>query len=209
MTANAADIEVNGLRKLFQQTVSGEAVVAIDRLDFRIRSGDMVAIVGQTGCGKSTFLNLLIGLDRPSEGRITIAGRSPYDDFDHFRGMLATVFQQDRLLPWRSALDNVRLPLELLGRERREQTERATAWLERLGLKGFEGAVVVTHQLEEAIELGGRILVFGKPGHILADINLATYPTNMIARLRADIQHMLQTNAPSAEIIHLTAKERR
>jgi NitT/TauT family transport system ATP-binding protein len=267
MMSNAADIEVTGLRKLFRQTVTGDAVVAIDRLDFRIRSGDMVAIVGQTGCGKSTFLNLLIGLDRPSEGRITIAGRTPYDDFDHFRGMLATVFQQDRLLPWRSALDNVRLPLELLGRERREQTERATAWLERLGLKGFEGAyphelsggmrqrvalarafviepallladeafghldevtsaalrksfvdlartggntaVVVTHQLEEAIELGGRILVFGKPGHILADINLATYPTNMVARLRTDIQHLLQTNARISEIIHLTAKERR
>ena len=266
MTANAADIEVTGLRKLFQQTATGDAVVAIDRLDFRIRSGEMIAIVGQTGCGKSTFLNLLIGLTG-HRGPYHHRGRTPYDDFDHFRGMLATVFQQDRLLPWRSALDNVRLPLELLGRERREQTERATAWLERLGLKGFEGAyphelsggmrqrvalarafviepallladeafghldevtsaalrksfvdlartegntaVVVTHQLEEAIELGGRILVFGKPGHILADINLATYPTNLVARLRTDIQHMLQTNAPISEIIHLTAKERR
>ena len=114
MRTDAADIEVSGLRKLFQQTITGDQVVAIDRLDFRIRSGEMVAIVGQTGCGKSTFLNLLIGLDRPSEGRITIGGRAPYDDFDHFRGMLATVFQQDRLLPWRSAIDNVRLPLELL-----------------------------------------------------------------------------------------------
>jgi NitT/TauT family transport system ATP-binding protein len=181
--------------------------------------------------------------------------------------MLATVFQQDRLLPWRSALDNVRLPLELLGCERHEQTKRATAWLERLGLKGFEGAyphelsggmrqrvalarafviepallladeafghldevtsaalrksfvdlartegntaVVVTHQLEEAIELGGRILVFGKPGRILADIDLATYPANMATRLRTDIQHMLQTNVPISEIIHLTAKEQR
>ena len=49
----------------------------------------MVAIVGQTGCGKSTFLNLVIGLDRPSQGRIAIGGRAPYDDFDHFRGVLA------------------------------------------------------------------------------------------------------------------------
>ena len=265
MIGNAADIEVSGLRKQFQQTGTGESVVAIDRLDFRIRSGEMVAIVGQTGCGKSTFLNLLIGLDRPSQGRITIAGRMPYDDFDYFRGLLAPVFQEDRLLPWRSALDNVRLPLELLGRERGEQSERATAWLTRLGLKGFEGAyphelsggmrqrvalarafvieprllladeafghldevtsaalrktfvdlarsegntaVVVTHQLEEAIELGGRILVFGKPGHILADIDLAAYPGNMLSRLRGDIQHMLQTNAPMSEIIRLTSKQ--
>ena len=89
-------------------------MVAIDGLDFRIGSGEMVAIVGQTGCGKSTFLNLVIGLDRPTEGRITIGGRAPYEDFDYFRGVLATVFQTDRLLPWRSAIDNVRLPLELL-----------------------------------------------------------------------------------------------
>jgi NitT/TauT family transport system ATP-binding protein len=262
---HAADIEVSGLRKQFQQTGTGLSVLAIDRLDFRIAAGDMVAIVGQTGCGKSTFLNLLIGLDRPSQGRITIAGHTPYDNFDHFRGVLAPVFQEDRLLPWRSALDNVRLPLELLGRERGEQIARAALWLERLGLAGYEGAyphelsggmrqrvalarafvidpallladeafghldevtsaalrrafvdlartegntaVVVTHQLEEAIELGGRILVFGKPGRILADINLATYPAAMLPRLRSDIQQMLQTNAPISEITQLTEKE--
>ena len=99
----------------------------------------MVAIVGQTGCGKSTFLNILIGLDQPTEGSITIGGRKPYEDFDAFRGVLATVFQQDRLLPWRSALDNVRLPLELLGRSEQEQIASARAWLDRLGsLKLYE-----------------------------------------------------------------------
>jgi len=266
MSKEAAEIEVAGLSKLFQQTATGDEVVAIERLDFRIRSGEMVAIVGQTGCGKSTFLNLLIGLDRPSAGRIMIGGRAPYDDFNYFRGLIATVFQQDRLMPWRSALDNVRLPLELLHRPRDEQTEQAMAWLERLGLKGFEGAyphelsggmrqrvalarafvveptllladeafghldevtsaalrktfvelartegntaVVVTHQLEEAIELGGRVLVFGKPGHVLADIDVATYPAHRIASLRTDIQQMLQSNAPHPEITNMTAKAR-
>jgi NitT/TauT family transport system ATP-binding protein len=264
MTTDAADVQVSGLRKLFQQTATGDEVVAIERLDFRISSGEMVAIVGQTGCGKSTFLNLVIGLDRPSAGSITIGGRAPYEDFDHFRGMLAPVFQQDRLLPWRSAIDNVRLPLELLRLDRDEQSRRALLWLDRLGLKGFEGAyphelsggmrqrvalarafvvqpmllladeafghldevtsaalrktfvelarkegntaLVVTHQLEEAIELGGRILVFGKPGHILADIDLATYPPGRFAGLRLDIQQMLQSNAANPQINSLTGK---
>ena len=264
VSAGAVDIEVNGLRKLFQQAATGDQVVAIERLDFRIRAGEMVAIVGQTGCGKSTFLNLVIGLDRPSQGGITIGGRAPYDDFDHFRGVLATVFQQDRLLPWRSAMDNVRLPLELLRLDRAEQTRRASLWLDQLGLKGFEGAyphelsggmrqrvalarafvvepqllladeafghldevtsaalrktfvelarkegktaLVVTHQLEEAIELGGRILVFGRPGHMLADIDLASLPSGRLANLRSDIQQMLQSNAPHPEIANLTAK---
>jgi NitT/TauT family transport system ATP-binding protein len=266
MRTDAADVAVSGLRKLFQQTATGDEVVAIERLDFHISSGEMVAIVGQTGCGKSTFLNLVIGLDRPSQGSITIGGRAPYEDFDHFRGVLAPVFQQDRLLPWRSAIDNVRLPLELLRLDRDEQTRRASVWLDRLGLKGFEDAyphelsggmrqrvalarafvvepmllladeafghldevtsaalrktfvelarkegntaLVVTHQLEEAIELGGRILVFGKPGHILADIDLATYPAARLASLRVDIQKMLQSNTADPEIKRRTGKSR-
>jgi NitT/TauT family transport system ATP-binding protein len=256
MKPDSADIQVSGLNKRFQQTITGDEVLAIRQLDFNIRSGEMVAIVGQTGCGKSTFLNLLIGLDRPSGGRITIGGREPYEDFDHFRGVLAAVFQQDRLLPWRSAIDNVKLPLELLRVNIGEQTRRALVWLERLGLKGFEGAyphelsggmrqrvalarafvvepkllladeafghldevtaaalrktfidlargqsstaVLVTHQLEEAIELGGRILVFGRPGHILADIDLANCSPMRLSTLRVEIQQMLQANSPSS-----------
>jgi NitT/TauT family transport system ATP-binding protein len=248
----AGAIEVTGLRKVFHQTGTGEAVVALERLDFRVEQGEMIAIVGQTGCGKSTFLNLLIGLDRPTEGRIAVGGRAPYDDFDHFRGILAAVFQQDRLLPWRTAIDNVRLPLELLGRQPDEQLGRARAWLERLGLGRFERAyphelsggmrqrvalarafvieptllladeafghldevtaaalrqtfvelartegttaVLVTHQLEEAIDMGGRVLVFGRPGRLLADIDVRGWPATAVAALRADIQRMLQDN---------------
>jgi NitT/TauT family transport system ATP-binding protein len=261
----AGAIEVAGLRKVFRQTGTGEAVVAIDRLDFAVAQGEMVAIVGQTGCGKSTFLNLLIGLDRPTEGRIAVGGRAPYDDFDHFRGVLAAVFQQDRLLPWRTAIDNVRLPLELLGRDAADQLARARAWLDRLGLARFERAyphelsggmrqrvalarafaiepsllladeafghldevtaaalrqtfielartegntaILVTHQLEEAIEMGGRILVFGRPGRLLADIDLRAWPAASVAGLRADIQRMLQDNAADPRFGH-TAKER-
>jgi NitT/TauT family transport system ATP-binding protein len=251
-------IEVSGLRKVFHQTGTGLAVVAIERLDFVVRRGEMVAIVGQTGCGKSTFLNLLIGLDRPSEGRIAIDGSVPYDEFDSFRGRLGTIFQQDRLLPWRTALDNVRLPLELLGHDVGEQTNRARTWLDRLGLDGFAGAyphelsggmrqrvalarafalqpgllladeafghldevtaaalrqtfvdlarkegntaVLVTHQLEEAMELGDRILVFAKPARVLADIHLDRWTSAELPALRASIHRMLQTNQPDPEI---------
>jgi len=262
----SVEIEVFDLQKVFRPTASDNPVVAIEGLNFRVRHGEMIAIVGQTGCGKSTFLNILIGLDRPTRGYITIGGRKPYDDFAFFRGVLTTVFQQDRLLPWRSALDNVRLPLELLGRDPREQTEKARVWLERLGLSQFvnayphelsggmrqrvalarafvvepqllladeafghldevtsaalrrsfidlalnekKTAIVVTHQLEEAIEMGGRILVFGRPGHLLADIQLENCTSAQLARLRGDIQQMLESNVPNPRITKLTHKER-
>ena len=112
-------IEVRQLRKVFRQATSGQSVVAIERLDLDIAPREVVAIVGQTGCGKSTFFDLMIGLEAPTSGSIMVGGKTPYGDFDHFRGQIATVFQQDRLLPWRSALDNVQLPLELLGVARR------------------------------------------------------------------------------------------
>jgi NitT/TauT family transport system ATP-binding protein len=245
-------IAVEKVRKVFYQAGTGQPVVAIESLDFEIARGEMVAIVGLTGCGKSTFLNLLIGLDRPTEGRITIDGRTPYGDFEYFRGKLATVFQQDRLLPWRTALDNARLGLELLDHDHREQVARATTWLERVGLRGFLGAyphelsggmrqrvalarafaiepdllvadeafghldevtaaalrqsfvelartagkttVLVTHQLEEAIEMGDRIVVFGRPAKLLADIRLRDTPAGDLPGLRSTIQRVIEAN---------------
>src|SRR5690242_6009249 len=99
-------IAVRGLRKVFRQTTTGQSVVAIDRLDLTIAPREVVAIVGQTGCGKSTFFDLMIGREAPTQGSILIGDRSPYADFDDFRGRIATVFQQDPPLPWRSALVN-------------------------------------------------------------------------------------------------------
>ncbi len=114
-TSGPPPIEVRGLRKVFRQATTGQSVVAIERLDMTIAPREVVAIVGQTGCGKSTFFDLLIGLEAPTEGSLQIGDRSPSRISTHFRGRIATVFQQDRLLPWRSALDNARLPLELIG----------------------------------------------------------------------------------------------
>ena len=79
-------IEARGLRKVFRQTTSGQSVVAIERLDMTIAPREVVAIVGQTGCGKSTFFDLLIGLEAPTEGSLEIGDKSPFADFDHFRG---------------------------------------------------------------------------------------------------------------------------
>src|ERR1041385_1205108 len=133
-------VEARGWPRVFRQPTPGQPVGAIERLDLAIAPREVVAIVGQTGCGKSTFFDLMIGLEAPTEGSLQIGDKSPFADFDHFRGRIATVFQQDRLLPWRSALDNARLPLELIGLPEVEQRERALNWLNRLGLGNFTNA---------------------------------------------------------------------
>jgi NitT/TauT family transport system ATP-binding protein len=251
-------IEVRALRKVFRQATSGQSVVAIDRLDLSIAPREVVAIVGQTGCGKSTFFDLMIGLTAPTEGSLRIGDKSPYSDFDYFRGRIATVFQQDRLLPWRSALDNAKLPLELIGLAEEEQRARALTWLNRLGLGSFTNAfphelsggmrqrvaiarafavqpdimladeafghldevtaaelrdtflalaresgstaILITHQLEEAIGVGDRIVVFGKSAKLLADIHVAQWPASEYGALREAIQATLQSNSPDARL---------
>ena len=251
-------IEVRGLRKVFWQATTGQAVVAIDRLDLTIAPREVLAIVGQTGCGKSTFFDMMIGLEPPTEGTLRIGDKSPHADFDYFRGKIATVFQQDRLLPWRSALDNAKLPLELIGLPEEEQRERALTWLKRLGLGNFVNAyphelsggmrqrvaiarafsvqpdimladeafghldevtaaelrdtflalaretgstaILITHQLEEAIGVGDRVVVFGKAAKLLADIHVAQWPKEKYALLREAIQFTLQNNRPDPRL---------
>jgi NitT/TauT family transport system ATP-binding protein len=251
-------IEVRGLRKVFRQATSGQAVVAIDRLDLVIQPKEVIAIVGQTGCGKSTFFDLMIGLEEPTEGAILIGGKSPSGDFDAFRGKIATVFQQDRLRPWRSALDNAKLPLELAGVPEAEQRERALTWLNKLGLAKFTNAyphelsggmrqrvaiarafavepeilladeafghldevtaaelretflklaresgataILITHQLEEAIAVGDRIAVFGQSAKLLADIHVARWAEGDYGTLREAIQQTLQNQKPDPRL---------
>lgn len=226
MSGGGLEVEAAGVAKSYP---GGSTAIA--GLSFRIGSGERVCLVGPTGCGKSTLLRLLAGLERPSAGTVRVEGRDPADDFDWFRGRLAMVFQEDRLLPWRTALDNAALGLEILRLEREQRLERARQWLVRLGLEDsleaypgqlsggmrqrvalarafaleprlvladeafgqldeataarlrgdfFETArrqgttvLLVTHRLEEAVGSAERVLVLGRPGRLLADLNVA------------------------------------
>ena len=76
-----APIEVTGLRKVFRQVATGTDIVAIDNLDIRFEPHEIIAIVGQTGCGKSTFFDLMIGLRSPTAGWITIERQDPIREF--------------------------------------------------------------------------------------------------------------------------------
>jgi NitT/TauT family transport system ATP-binding protein len=103
---------------------------ALQDVSLRIDPGDFVALLGPSGCGKSTLLRLIAGLDQPDSGRIVWEGHND----------TGFVFQDPTLLPWSSALENVRLPLRLRRRDGAQSRALAAAALARVGLEGFEDA---------------------------------------------------------------------
>lgn len=112
--------------------------VAVAGLTMRVDRGEIVALLGRTGAGKSTVMNLLMGTTLCDEGSVSVAGVDPARDFAALRGKIAVSFQTDRLLPWRTARENVELGLLILDRRKDEARAQATEWLRRVKLAGAE-----------------------------------------------------------------------
>jgi len=111
----------------------GGTYKAVESASLSVDSGEFVAIVGPTGCGKTTLLNAAAGLFPPSSGRVEIFGTA-LDGLNRQSGYL---FQSEALFPWKTARDNVAIGLEVMGAPRAEALERAQAWLTRVGLGAF------------------------------------------------------------------------
>jgi sulfonate transport system ATP-binding protein len=107
--------------------------IAVDQARLAVADGEFVAIVGPTGCGKSTLLNVAAGLLRPMSGGVRIFD-APLAGLNREAGYL---FQADALFPWKTAIDNIALGLEISGTPRAEALERAQAWLTSVGLGAF------------------------------------------------------------------------
>jgi NitT/TauT family transport system ATP-binding protein len=245
MKAAAPIISLDQVTKSFGKSGVQSAYVAVDRLDLQVGRGQLLALLGKTGCGKSTIFNMIAGLTEPTSGTVTVDGKNPFREFDSFRGKMAIVFQGDRLLPWRTAVQNVELGLEMLDIPTAQRRDTALRWLGTLGhdndfphalsggmrqrvsiarafatdanillcdepfsaLDEMTGrtlraefvrlvrengktAVFITHSINEALEIGDRIVVLRRPANIAIDLPLAT--TTPAAEKEA-IRHQIQT----------------
>lgn len=251
--APSSDVEIRfeGVSKWFGGKVGGAgAFRAVDGLSLDIVQGEMVALLGKTGCGKSTTFNLIAGLLEPSAGTVRVQGLDPFRNFNDLRGKIAVVFQNDRLLPWRTAIGNVELGLEMLDRPAAERRDVAQSWLSRLGLAGHEHdyphalsggmrqrvsiarafatdasillcdepfssldeitgqrlreefaslvrenrktAVFITHSINEALQIGHRVIVMTRPARVAYDVRLgADGKAGDGIAIRARIQEVL------------------
>ncbi|HLW59511.1 MAG TPA: ABC transporter ATP-binding protein [bacterium] len=140
---------------------------ALERVSFTVTRGEFLAIVGPTGCGKSTILNLAAGLLRPTSGRVLSFGAPLLRINRH----AAYLFQQDVLLPWKTALENVMLGPLLHRWPRRRAADEARRWLVRVGLGGFEsryphqlsGGMRKRVALAQSLIVGPSILLMDEP----------------------------------------------
>ncbi|MFC7613664.1 ABC transporter ATP-binding protein [Actinokineospora soli] len=122
-TATDAVVRMSGVRKVFGHGAG--AVVALDGIDLTVAPGEFVCLLGASGCGKTTVLNLVAGLDRPSSGAIELTTTRP-----------AVMFQEAALMPWLTAARNVELPLRLAGIKRGERRARTLELLDLVRLGG-------------------------------------------------------------------------
>ncbi|EWY38148.1 mannosyltransferase [Skermanella stibiiresistens SB22] len=227
-------------------TMAFGSFVAVQDVNLTIKDGEFVSIVGPTGCGKSTILNAIAGLLQPASGSITIDAKP----VKGIQGNIGYLFQQDALLPWKTAIENTELGLMFRREPAGVRREKAMAWLAKVGLRGFEhryphqlsggqrkrvqmaqalitepqvilmdepfsaldihtrhlmqnellrlwqedrrAVVMITHDLEEAIALGDRVVILsaGPRSHIIESFDVDLSRPRDVAEIKLDPHFM-------------------
>jgi len=172
-------ISVRRLRHTFAPVSGHAAVHALGDIDFSVAPGEFVCMVGPEGCGKSTLLRIVAGLLHPTRGSVRVGAKR-----------VGLVFAEPRLLPWRSILDNVVLPLLAAGLSAPRAGATANTWLERLGLRGFREAFPheLPFDLQQRTNLA-RALAY-EPDLLLLDDPLAALDDWSQADLREQLRQV-------------------
>jgi len=147
----------------------------LKNINIHVESGEFVSIIGPSGCGKSTILHLMTNIVSDYDGRIYI-DQEPLESYGHVLGYM---HQKDLLMPWRTMLDNVALPLELRGVKKKQAYETIDPYLEMFGLAGFEkaypnelsGGMRQRAALLRTFMVESEILLFDEPFAALDAIN--------------------------------------
>ncbi|WP_110667076.1 cell division ATP-binding protein FtsE [Salinicola halophilus] len=165
---------------------------ALADIDFRVDRGEMVFLTGHSGAGKSSLLRLIMRLEKPSRGRVLVAGhdldRLHLSQVPYYRRQIGVVFQDHQLLFDRDIFANVALPLTIQGLEPHEAARRVRAALDKVGLLHRERALPIELSTGEQQRVGIARAVVNKPALLLAD-----EPTgNLDPQLSADIMRLFE-----------------
>ena len=167
--------------------------LAVDNLTFSVRLGEVVALVGKTGAGKSTVLNLVMGSIQPTAGEVRVEGHDPFRESAALRGKIGVSFQTDRLLPWRTAIENVELGMQILHVPQAEMDKRAANWLQRV--KMADARDKYPHELSggmrQRVSLARALAV--DPSILLLDESFSQLDAVTSVSLRRDVAELVRS----------------
>lgn len=146
---------------------------AVSNVDLMSPAGQILSLIGPSGCGKTSLLRLMAGLESPTSGAVVLEPSASSQ-----QGELGFVFQQPALLPWRTALENVVLPLQLIGRAKTKQVDAASTWLAAVGLADslhklpheLSGGMKMRVSIARALVTEPRLLLLDEPFAALDDM---------------------------------------
>lgn len=188
-------VRISNVSRIFVTKKS--TFTAIERVDLEVERGEFLSVVGPSGCGKSTLLGLLAGLAKPNTGTVETFGR-PVRGVNREVGF---IFQRDALLPWRSALQNVALPLRFRGARKADAQDQAREWLARVGLEKFADSY--PHQLSGGMRKRVAIaatLAYNPP-IILMDEPFSALDVQTRTLMEDDLLRLWELNKPAVVFI--------
>jgi NitT/TauT family transport system ATP-binding protein len=127
-------LELKGIYKTFGNEKPDTTISVLEDINYRIEEGKFFSIIGPSGCGKTTLLRIIAGLEKASRGEVLLGG----EKVDYGKDLIGLVFQQYALFPWRTALENIQMGLEILGMDKKERAAAALEYVKNFGLSGFE-----------------------------------------------------------------------
>ncbi|KAA0087868.1 ABC transporter ATP-binding protein [Trinickia soli] len=185
-------VQFSGVTKRFP-TRDGSEKTALRDVDLVIEPGMFCAVVGPTGCGKSTTLTLAAGLYRPSAGCVRVSG----EVVDGITNGAGFVFQNDALLPWKSILKNVALGPIFRGVPKKQATEEAREWLRTVGLAGFEDyfPYQLSGGMRKRVSLAAALI--NKPSMLLMDEPFSALDVQTRAIMSNELLRLWERTRPS------------
>lgn len=193
--------------------VYNTGTVALSQFDLSIKEGEFISFLGPSGCGKSTALRMVAGLGDVTEGEVEVFRRNP-KDIIRSSSDVAYVFQDANLLPWRTVLDNVILPLELRMADKRTRKETAIKVLEMVGLKDYlksyprqlSGGMRMRVSIARALAAKPKLLLMDEPFAALDEMTRQTLQMELLEIWKRENTTILFVTHNVYEAVYLSSK---
>ena len=181
------ELKVERISKIFQKGI--EKLSVLENIDFTILPGSICSIIGPSGCGKSTLIKIIAGLQKPSNGRVIVDSQK----IEAPSKKISLILQEDSIFPWKTVLQNIKLPLEIKGVSKSEIEQKSDGLLKLMRLNGFENYYPsqISGGMRQRVALARALIT--NPEIILMDEPMATLDPYLREKLQEELLDIQKT----------------